>query len=360
MSTEPDHMFMIYEHEKFWVTMQPFLLHRGYRLRPRYDPNWVPSWRQLAVLNDAVKLDNGQKVVLKKVSTDSQEIPLATLLSSKTWKEDPRNCSVPILDVIMIPGDDAHALLVMPQLLAFHLLPFRFFGEFSEFALQILQGLEFLHEHNVAHRDMCWGNIMMDISKVIPKGSHFSRWDSHTGIPFKKFHWKPRWTVQPVQYYIIDFGISVRCQSKDAKGRGRWGQDRTVPEMSKPEWCDIFMVDIYQLGNVFKECIEKYKGLDAFSELADAMTKTNPNDRPNAAGSVDICVINTIPNPLDIILGAFKLIVEESRASGLGGPKRKKAFEMRRNGDLDEEEHVRPVGFAMLECREVGVKRWAG
>uniref|UniRef100_A0A8H7XLB9 Uncharacterized protein n=1 Tax=Psilocybe cubensis TaxID=181762 RepID=A0A8H7XLB9_PSICU len=95
---------------------------------------------KLAVLNDAVKLDNGQKVVLKKVSTDSQEIPLATLLSSKTWKEDPRNCSVPILDVIMIPGDDAHALLVMPQLLAFHLLPFRFFGEFSEFALQILQG----------------------------------------------------------------------------------------------------------------------------------------------------------------------------------------------------------------------------
>jgi hypothetical protein len=30
--------------ERFWVNLQPFLLARGYRLRPRYDPNWKPSW----------------------------------------------------------------------------------------------------------------------------------------------------------------------------------------------------------------------------------------------------------------------------------------------------------------------------
>lgn len=30
--------------ELFWVSHQPFLLLRGYKLRPRYDPNWVPSW----------------------------------------------------------------------------------------------------------------------------------------------------------------------------------------------------------------------------------------------------------------------------------------------------------------------------
>jgi hypothetical protein len=31
--------------EKFWVVQQPFLLAHGYRLRPRYDPAWVPSWK---------------------------------------------------------------------------------------------------------------------------------------------------------------------------------------------------------------------------------------------------------------------------------------------------------------------------
>lgn len=31
--------------EEVWVERQPFLLSRGYRLRPRYDPDWVPSWK---------------------------------------------------------------------------------------------------------------------------------------------------------------------------------------------------------------------------------------------------------------------------------------------------------------------------
>lgn len=30
--------------ECFWVDHQAFLLSRGYRLRPRYDPEWIPSW----------------------------------------------------------------------------------------------------------------------------------------------------------------------------------------------------------------------------------------------------------------------------------------------------------------------------
>jgi hypothetical protein len=33
-------------HERFWVDQQPFLLSRGYKLRPRYDPAWVPSWQR--------------------------------------------------------------------------------------------------------------------------------------------------------------------------------------------------------------------------------------------------------------------------------------------------------------------------
>jgi hypothetical protein len=30
--------------EKRWVSYQPYLLSRGYQLRPRYRPGWVPSW----------------------------------------------------------------------------------------------------------------------------------------------------------------------------------------------------------------------------------------------------------------------------------------------------------------------------
>ncbi|KAH9481853.1 hypothetical protein JR316_0006383 [Psilocybe cubensis] len=299
MSNSIEALYQIHSDEIFWVNIQPFLLQRGYRLRPRYDPNWTPSWLQgksgkkhpspivfedsrSDIVLDATRLENGQKVVLKKVETNSQEIPFAVTFSSKEWKKDVRNCCVPILDVIMIPCDDDHALLVMPQLLGFHHLPFRFLGEFCEFTLQILQGLEFLHEYNIVHRDICWGNILMDTSKLIPKGNHFVRWNSHSGKLFEKFEWKTRWSVMPIQYYIIDFGISLQCLSKDARGLGQWGQDRTVPEMLKNEWCNLFMVDIYQLGN-------RYQGLNAFVELADAMTREYPKERPTATESVRMC-----------------------------------------------------------------------
>lgn len=31
-------------HETIWPKKQPFLASKGYYLRPRYQPDWVPSW----------------------------------------------------------------------------------------------------------------------------------------------------------------------------------------------------------------------------------------------------------------------------------------------------------------------------
>ncbi|KAF5384305.1 hypothetical protein D9615_003091 [Tricholomella constricta] len=157
--------------ERFWVGIQPFLLHRGYRLRPRYDPQWVAPWLRgpeidldiLAFeeslilgkgedLLDAVRVSDGFKVVFKRVSTRSPEFLIARYLSSPKLRSDPRNHTVPILDILMLPDDDAHALLVMPQLIGFNQVPFRRLGEVTDALHQYFEGLEFLHEHNIAHR----------------------------------------------------------------------------------------------------------------------------------------------------------------------------------------------------------------
>ncbi|KAG8727256.1 hypothetical protein FRC11_013603, partial [Ceratobasidium sp. 423] len=34
------------EAEERWVSFQPYLLSKGYQLRPRYQPDWVPSWKR--------------------------------------------------------------------------------------------------------------------------------------------------------------------------------------------------------------------------------------------------------------------------------------------------------------------------
>ncbi|PPQ80956.1 hypothetical protein CVT26_003527 [Gymnopilus dilepis] len=294
--------------EHFWVDMQPFLLHRGYQLRPRYDPDWTPPWRRGVALGepfldmglfeehldasemmlDAIRIHDQRKVVMKKVRTAEEELPIALLLSSPKMRSDTRNCAVPVLDVVLIPGDDEHALLVMPHLLLFDELPFRRVGEFCEMVVQLLEGIEFMYEQNIAHRDACWFNIMMDHSKMVPKGTHFCLPSSHDGLK-EGLEWKSRWSVRPVRYFFVDFGISVRCTSKDAKVLGSFAQDKSVPELSNSILYNPFPVDIYELGNVIKKCVENYDDLSLFSGLASHMTSHEPHQRPTAQEAVQLC-----------------------------------------------------------------------
>ncbi|KAF9557111.1 hypothetical protein CPC08DRAFT_640730, partial [Agrocybe pediades] len=230
-------------------------------------------------------------VLFKKVPTSTDEIALATLVSSEHLRKDPRNCAVPILDVILIPGNDDWALLVMPFLMHFHLLPFRRLGEFCEFVLQITKGLEFLHAHNISQGDFCLYNIMMDPTKVVPRGLALTNHPTHDGFELIDFEWVERWSVRPVQYYIIDFGLSSRHQSNDAQVLGKHGQDKTVPKQSDTVPYNPFKLDVYQLGN-------EYSGLDAFQPLSKSMTQTKPEDRPSAAEAAHLCE--------EIVLGITK------------------------------------------------------
>ncbi|KIM39288.1 hypothetical protein M413DRAFT_447232 [Hebeloma cylindrosporum] len=288
--------------EEFWVSIQPLLLSRGYELRSRYHPGWTPSWLQPGgkpvhlcddalrtgyKMIDATRTNDSLKVVIRQVPTHTDELPLLALLSSPELQADPRNCTVPILDVIILPGNDELALIVMPMLRDFGDLPFRRVGEVVEMFEQLVHFLAFLHEQNIAHMDFCWFNIMMDGSRVVPKGWHFVIPCSHDGILSGDFDWVDRWSVRPVNYYVIDFELSQRMNPEGNPCRfvGSWGQDRSVPEMSFTTPSDPFKVDVYQLGNIIKKLIGNYVGLDILKPLVDAMTNSDPLKRLTAEES---------------------------------------------------------------------------
>ncbi|KIM39280.1 hypothetical protein M413DRAFT_75109 [Hebeloma cylindrosporum] len=308
--------------EKYWVSIQPFLLSRGYELRSRYHPGWTPSWLQPggkrifscddslptvsqgSKMIDATRTNDGAKVVIRQVPTKTDELPILLLLSSPSLQADPRNCTVPILDIIILPGNDDTALIVMPMLRDFGNLTFRRVGEVVEMFEQVVHFLAFLHEQNISHMDFCWFNIMMDGSRVVPKGWHMANQFSHDGISIGEFEWVDRWSVRPVKYYVIDFELSQRMISKDNPRLfvGSWGQDRSVPEMSFTTPSDPFKVDVYQLGNVIKKLMtvsvlreprfgvsltrsKNYIGLDILKPLVDAMTNPDPLERLTAEES---------------------------------------------------------------------------
>ncbi|KAJ6463457.1 kinase-like domain-containing protein [Mycena sanguinolenta] len=272
----------LYEWERFWVTMQPFLLAQGYQLRPRYHPDWTPSWNGGTVFFqrydyedsaanralDATRVRDGKKVILKRVDP--------------SVRSDPRNRTIPLLDIIQAP-DTSWSFLVMPYCRRFNYPPFHCRNEFVEAMTQFLEGLQFMHEHNIVHFDIAVQNMVMDESRVVPRGSHFSRPNTHTGLNTRIFFWNDRCTVSPVEYYYIDFGLSMYYPNgkETALNCGTLRTFPTIPELSLTVPYNPFMVDICQLGLTIEKLVNDYPDLEHFRVAANAMTAANPEDRPS-------------------------------------------------------------------------------
>ncbi|KZT13120.1 uncharacterized protein LAESUDRAFT_690312 [Laetiporus sulphureus 93-53] len=286
--------------EKGWVDRQPFLESRGYMLRPRYRPGWVPSWRgtdeypwlfedsiSLPVreyLTDATRIADGMLVYIKLVKTGDNESRIATMLSDPSFRDDPDNHSVPILDTFQDAKDKSISYLVMPFLRLIDEPPFALVGEVVDFVDQILKGLQFLHKHGVAHRDCTYKNLMMDASEMFPQGFHpvdqTSLPDGETTAPYY------RRTDVHVKYYFVDYGISVHIP-RDAQSKlvvGVNGRDQEVPELSDDTPYDPFKVDVFIIGNVFRhEFYEKYSNLDFLLPAMKSMLQNDPARRPSAS-----------------------------------------------------------------------------
>ncbi|CDO78153.1 hypothetical protein BN946_scf184658.g5 [Trametes cinnabarina] len=254
--------------ELWWQERQPFLAEHGYMLRPRHRHGWVASWlRDPSIdwflaedrfsmqgmrghLLDARQTSDNKLVLIKRIRRDSPEIDIATYLSSPEMREDPRNHSVPVLDVICDPLDDTVSFLIMPFLKEIDNPPFESIENVLDCCEQLLEGLVFMHEKGVAHRDCSYRNLMVDANPLYPQGFHAI---ADMGLPDSPFDLAPRLSRRgvPLRYYYIDFGISTRYMPDEPREPvlGRWGLDRSVPELSDEVPYDPFKVDVFILGN---------------------------------------------------------------------------------------------------------------
>ncbi|KAJ7127535.1 hypothetical protein C8R43DRAFT_695826 [Mycena crocata] len=296
--------------EIFWRDHQAWLHHCGYRLRPRYMPDWVPSWHSTAKLSlssedgiftsspviiDAIRIRDNLDVALKRVNPERHpfELPTARLLSSPSFK-DPQNHSVPILEQLNIPDSTTNytTILVMPLLRKYSDPRFDTFGEVIDFFGQIFEGLKFMHDRNIAHRDCNGTNIMMEAAKMFPDGFHpvktMRKRDFYSG--FAKFYTRSQ---RPPRYYFIDFGLSRVYDSRDPPPLEPiiMGGDSSAPEFRDPIDCDPFPTDIYYLGNLIKRDFldgradnnykNRFHGFEFMRSLVNDMTAEDPGKRPS-------------------------------------------------------------------------------
>ena len=96
-------------------------------------------------------------------------------------------------------------------------------------------------------------NFLMDAEAMLPEGFHpANKWykPDYSGLA----RWIPR-SIVGVRYYFTDFGISVHLPEDHPTKTvtGSFGRDQKPPELSDTTPYDPFKLDIFIIGNMFKE-----------------------------------------------------------------------------------------------------------
>ncbi|KAG2153111.1 kinase-like domain-containing protein [Suillus bovinus] len=287
-------------YEVWWCQQYQFLKAHGYLLRPRYAPEWVPSWEgsqrhpftcedghisQFPQIMDATRISDGLFISLKVVdrSVHPHEVEIGQYFMMEPLASDPKNHCVPFLDVLSVPNEDGKNILVMPLLVDFTMPRFDTVGEVVECLRQLFEGLLFMHTNHVAHRDCMSRNIMMDAKDLYPQPYHPAQ--PHMKRDFSGYVNHLTRTQRPPKYYLIDFGLSRRYDATEENPREYpiFGGDKSVPEFQKNIDVPInpFPTDIYYLGNVIREqFLYARSGLDFLKPLVDDMVQDDPSGRP--------------------------------------------------------------------------------
>ncbi|KAI0296110.1 kinase-like domain-containing protein [Multifurca ochricompacta] len=282
--------------ERWWGDRYDEIENHGYRLRPRYHPQWQPSWLELGkdfyavedgqptilrAAMDAIRIRDGLPVMLKKVLPEEgpHELAINQLFSTSEMERQPHNHCAPLLDVIELERSGSQRLMVFPLLRRFDEPPIQTVGEFVAFFTQLCQGLQFMHQRNVAHRDCTANNIMFDASEMYPNGFHPVKIDRNRNFKGRAKAYTR--TKRPPRYYFIDFGLSRRYPSRDVTDDPLRGGDRSAPEHQSGRRCNPFHTDIYYIGNfVRQEFVNKYHGFEFMEKLVNWMTHPDPEKRP--------------------------------------------------------------------------------
>lgn len=282
--------------EEWWRDHYVDIERHGYKLRPRYDPLWEPSWIQskrdfykaedgqatiTRAVMDAIRVQDGLQVMFKRVLSEEgpYELSISQLFSSEQLARDRRNHCVALLDVIELEGPAHHKLMVFPLLRPFDRPHFQTFGEFVAFFTQICEGIRFMHERNIAHRDCTANNIMLDPSGMYPDGFHPVEIDRKKNFKGKATAYTR--TQRPPRYILIDFGLSRQYSSREVVDNPLRGGDKSAPEHKLQRPSNPFYTDIYYIGNLVREkFITKYRGFQFMESLIAAMTREHPEDRP--------------------------------------------------------------------------------
>ncbi|KAI0744024.1 hypothetical protein C8Q80DRAFT_874893 [Daedaleopsis nitida] len=331
IQTPPPHSYSAHmmvgglqKHEYFWRDASGWLEEAGYKLRPRYRRDWVPSWRGSEDLNpyfcedgrassspsalDAIRVSDGRIVTLKKVrnSANSHEEELLRFFSQQPMASDSRNHAVPLYDVLHYPEDDDVVFFVMPYLVPIREVKFFTIREAVECFRQLIEGLQYMHDYGIAYRAGMARSIMVDPVPLFSENPH----PIHRKRSYD-FQWSAKqhlFTTRPSRFFFTKFTHAIRYGSSENKLRDtphcQWnmGYDPWPSEVNRPY--DPFCADIFLLGRFLdRTFLQKTISFEFMRPLVARMMAMDPTKRPSinalSAQFTEVCQFQLQGNLLD-------------------------------------------------------------
>ncbi|OBZ70693.1 hypothetical protein A0H81_09374 [Grifola frondosa] len=224
---------------------------------------------------------DGTYVSLKRVrkSRHPYEAEVIQFFSTEPLASDPQNHCVQAYEVLQSPIDDDRIILVMPWLRDVD--DPRFYTVDSK-DLRPKQGVQFMHQHRVAHRDIMDLNIMMDPRPILSEMNNpvIEEKSYDLSRPVKIY----TRTKHPVRYYLVDFGLSRKYSEDEMPPLEEpiRGGVKTVPEFQDSvNPCNPFPTDIYYLGFFIRETfVQKGPCFKFLESFVDDMVQEDPAKRP--------------------------------------------------------------------------------
>ncbi|KAJ3845930.1 kinase-like domain-containing protein [Lentinula lateritia] len=297
-------LYALDENELWWIGHFEYLKEHGYMMRPRYRPGWKPSYKPGILeplfsedgqsmlhpyVMDALRISDSYMVAMKRVKGSTGEENIASFFSNKEHNTNPRNRCIRVLEVLPIPGNDNEKIIVMPWLRKVMDPRFRTIGEAVQFFQEIIEGLKYMHENNVAHRDCTRNNMGMDANPMFTRQYHPIK-------PKKRHNWSARAlhhsrTRCPPTYFLIDFGQSRMYNPSEPRPSeyALKSGGYTPPEGDADILCDPFATDVYILGTMIRTSFldgdsNSYKpgvhGFEFLRPLVNDMIADDPSSRP--------------------------------------------------------------------------------
>ncbi|KAF6761363.1 other/AgaK1 protein kinase [Ephemerocybe angulata] len=214
---------------------------------------------------------DGHEVVIRLASgpKTTDELRAFQRLNTEEARRDPRNHTLPILKYLVFNG---MVFVVMPR---WQTGPFEStvsydtVSELCDVAEAFYEGLEFLHEKRIAHRDIYESNTVMNLLRSLSKPGHKMR------------------TIGEVRYAFIDFDVALVLPEGADISTVSVEREIRVPLLDiglKPGLCNPFKDDVLCLTAALERTVRVAEGVvPRVGDFFDCIRKCDYDECPSAA-----------------------------------------------------------------------------